>query len=138
VHGRGLSIRCLAWSKRLCRPVKAGGHLVACQQCNLLVDATHFEAEHPGESEERYVASLRRWRPARAKINLRRPNNVVNVLAANAETARRSRVASRSPFYFWMEEQLGRTDPVGDLAQDTGRIGTSLSRKPPTICCGAT
>lgn len=88
-----------------------------CQQCDLLVDATHFEAEHPGEAEERYFASLRRWqrRPARAKINLRRPNNVVNVLAANAETARRNRAASRSPFHFWIEEQLGRTDPVGDL-----------------------
>lgn len=91
-----------------------------CQQCDLLVDAMHFDAEHPGQAEERYFASLRRWqrRPARTKINLRRPNDAANALADIAEAARRSREASRSRFHRWMEEQLGRDDPVGDLARD--------------------
>jgi uncharacterized protein YozE (UPF0346 family) len=94
-----------------------------CRQCDTFEDAEHFEAQHPGQAEERYFSSLQLWqkRPARTKLNWRRPSNAVNVLAEVAQAQRSARDASRSPFHRWVAQQIERNDPVGDLARDIKR-----------------
>jgi hypothetical protein len=91
-----------------------------CASCDLFVPADHFDAEHAGEAEERFFASLLKWqrRPAQSKMNVRRPATATNLLAAAATAQRTAREASRSPFHRWLEQQLKRNDPVGDLARD--------------------
>jgi YozE SAM-like fold len=94
-----------------------------CLHCDSFEEASHFEKKHPGMAEEQYFASLRRWQklPAIKKINRPRPSDAVNALAALAETQNRDREASRSGFHRWIETQLNRDDPVGDLARDIKR-----------------
>jgi uncharacterized protein YozE (UPF0346 family) len=91
-----------------------------CVQCDMLVDASHFRTEHPGETEDRYFGSLRNWqkRSAQAKIKMRRAVNVVNILAADAEAERLARESSRSDFHRWLERQIKREDQIGGLARD--------------------
>lgn len=91
-----------------------------CSHCDALVAAPHFESDHPDTSGERYFATLQRWRkrPIMSKVNERRPINAVNVVAAAAEAGRATREASRSKFHLWLERQVKRKDPVGDLARD--------------------
>lgn len=91
-----------------------------CASCNLFVPAEHFDAEHPGKNEDRFRAALVSWqrRPARTKINVRRPAAAKNVLEAAANEQRTAWEASRSSFHRWLEQQAGRDDPVGDLARD--------------------
>lgn len=91
-----------------------------CASCDLFVPADHFEAEHSGETEERFFASMRAWqrRPARNKINVRRPRTASNLIVAAATAQRAAREASRSAFHRWLEQQLKRNDAVGDLARD--------------------
>lgn len=91
-----------------------------CASCDLFVPADHFEVEHAGETEERFFASMRAWqrRPASSKINVRRPATASNLIVAAATAQRAAREASRSAFHRWLEQQLKRNDPVGDLARD--------------------
>lgn len=91
-----------------------------CASCDLFVPAGHFEAEHAGETEERFFASLRTWqrRPARSKISVHRPTTAKNLIVAAATAHRAAREASRSEFHRWLERQAKRNDPVGDLARD--------------------
>ena len=94
-----------------------------CARCDLFVSAEHFDQEHSGQTEERYFESLQRWkkRPAITKINLYRPIHAANILAEAAEVQRLTRENSRSDFHRWIEAQLNRNDPVGDLARDIKR-----------------
>lgn len=91
-----------------------------CASCDLFVPAGHFEAEHAGETEERFFASMRAWkrRPARTKISAHRPAAAKNLLAEAAGQQRAAREASRSSFHRWLKQQAKRNDPVGDLARD--------------------
>jgi uncharacterized protein YozE (UPF0346 family) len=91
-----------------------------CASCDFFVPAGHFEAEHAGETEERFFASMRAWqrRPSRSKVNVRRPAAAKNLLAAGASAQQAAREASRSNFHRWLEQQAKRNDPVGDLARD--------------------
>lgn len=91
-----------------------------CAHCDAFVPAPHFEADHPGKSGDRYFASLRGWqrRPVMSKVNMRRPSNAANVVAAGAEAERVAREASRSEFHRWLERQVKRKNPVGDFARD--------------------
>ena len=103
-----------------------------CAQCDLLVVSDHFEGEHPGASEGRYFSSLNAWQrtPAENKINTRRPPSAFNILAATALASREAREAARSDFHRWLEQQLGRNDPVGDFAQDAAHdVGFPASAK---------
>lgn len=117
VHGRDAQARrhCVHGDQHEADPTK-----YFCASCDLLVEADHFEAQHPGATEERYFAALRAWtrRPARNKIKVRRPANAFNVLAEVAVAQRAAREASRSGFHRWLELQVGRRDRVGDLARD--------------------
>lgn len=94
-----------------------------CQRCDQFVESRHFEIEHPDDMAERYFASLQRWkqRPARNKINVRRPTRTVNILAGPADAQRLALEAQRSEFHRWIEQQAKRDDPVGDLARDIQR-----------------
>jgi len=53
-----------------------------------------------------------------SKVNMRRPSNAANVVAAGAEAERVAREASRSEFHRWLERQVKRKNPVGDFARD--------------------
>lgn len=89
-----------------------------CASCDRLVVAEHFEDEHTvKQGESRYLAALGRWRkrPARARVGLHRPPNAVNFFAIP------ERDSSKGQFFRWLEEQVGRDDLVGDLAQDVKR-----------------
>lgn len=91
-----------------------------CASCDLFVAADHFEAEHAGETEERFFASMRAWqrRPARSKVSVHRPATAKNTIVAAATAHRAAREASRGGFHRWIESQVKRNDPVGDLARD--------------------
>jgi uncharacterized protein YozE (UPF0346 family) len=49
---------------------------------------------------------------------VRRPATASNLIVAAATAQRAAREASRSAFHCWLEQQLKRNDPVGDLARD--------------------
>ena len=91
-----------------------------CASCDLFVPADHFQAEHAGETEERFFSSMRAWqrRPARSKISVQRPANAQNLIVAAATAQRAAREASRSGFHRWLQQQVKRNDPIGDLARD--------------------
>jgi uncharacterized protein YozE (UPF0346 family) len=103
-----------------------------CAHCDMFVASDHFEGEHPGASEGRYFSSLNAWQrtPAENKINARRPVSAMNILAATALASRKNREAARGDFHRWLEQQVGRNDPVGDLAQDVAHdVGFPASAK---------
>ena len=91
-----------------------------CASCDRFVPADHFEGEHAGETEERFFSSMRAWqrRPARSKISVQRPSNPQNLIVAAATAQRSAREASRSGFHRWLQQQVKRNDPIGDLARD--------------------
>lgn len=91
-----------------------------CVHCDDFVEDKHFGREHPGRAEERYFQSLEGWlrRSERGQTDMRRPSDATNVLAAVAAAQRAAREQARSAFHRWIEQQVGRNDPVGDLAED--------------------
>lgn len=91
-----------------------------CVHCDAMVEGEHFEHEHPGRAEERYFQSLEGWQriATRKDVRVRRPSDAVNALASAASAQRAAREQARSPFHLWIATQVGRDDPVGDLAQD--------------------
>lgn len=88
-----------------------------CAQCDLLVEASHFET-HGDEKYERVLASLQRWQRVEHESSRRRHIGAPNLLEAEALRRRAAAEASRSPFHRWLESQKSRNDPIGDLAQD--------------------
>jgi uncharacterized protein YozE (UPF0346 family) len=103
-----------------------------CAHCDMFVASDHFEGEHPGASEGRYFSSLNAWQrtPAENKINTRRPASAINILAATALASREAKEAARSDFHRWLELQVDRNDPVGDLAKDVAHdVGFPSSAK---------
>lgn len=56
--------------------------------------------------------------------HIHRPKDAPNILfaaIAAAAAARETREAARGPFHRWLEQQEGRSGPVGDLAYDVIR-----------------
>lgn len=88
-----------------------------CAQCDLLVEARHFET-HGDEKYERVLTSLQRWQRVQHESSRSRPVGAPNLLEAEALRRQAAAEARRSPFHRWLESQKTRNDPIGDLAQD--------------------
>jgi uncharacterized protein YozE (UPF0346 family) len=97
-----------------------------CARCDVFWELDHFQPtswHKDGEDGGRFLSSLARWNKLTPseKGNRYRPANAPNVLQQAAEAERAAREATRSPFHRWLEGQRGRSDPVGDLADDVFR-----------------
>lgn len=91
-----------------------------CRACDYLVSADHFESDQHKNHDRRYFEALDTWDRgiARWKLPRRRANSAPNILAVRAEERHRAAQAARSDFHRWIETQVGRPDPVGDLASE--------------------
>jgi uncharacterized protein YozE (UPF0346 family) len=93
--------------------------LYYCARCDVFFDAQHF-SEHSDINGERYLSSVGSWnrRDTSRRDTRRRPDNAINILAAAAIAEKAAYEASRAPFHRWLESQMAKQDPVGDLARD--------------------
>lgn len=99
-------------------------HQFFCASCDLFEPADHFEeAKHISTRAARYDSSLKGWRGLAKNYpgKYRRPSDAENWIADDAAADKRKAKAARSPFYVWLLRQVGRDDPIGDLASDAKR-----------------
>lgn len=94
-----------------------------CAECDLFVDAAHFTHPHQVDHGERALTALERFYegPGEFDTSYHRPKSAPNTLQsamAAIVAARNVKEASRSNFHRWLEQQRGRSGPVGDLADD--------------------
>lgn len=94
-----------------------------CRACDLFVAADHFASDAHRDHGKRYFEALNTWNRgvARWKMPLRRAINAPNILADRAQAELLVAQSARSDFHRWIVMQVGRSDPVGDLARDITR-----------------
>lgn len=97
-----------------------------CARCDVLWGLDHFlptSWHKDGNDVERFLSSFNAWNKLSTSEKGRsyRPVGAPNVLQKAAEAAQAAHERSRSPFHRWLEGQIGRADPVGDLAVDAFR-----------------
>ncbi len=102
---------------------EADSSLFFCVRCDYFCTPEHFADArlHRGQSHEmRYLESIERWseRGAKWRAEWRRPDDAVNLLAAEAVLVNARYQSSRSPFHRWLLAQISRDDVVADLAFD--------------------
>jgi len=92
-----------------------------CAFCDSFVPVDHFQTAHAElDHGKRLLNSIERWnRLDDSDRNGRyRPDSAENVLYIAAVEERNKHEAARSDFHRWLETQVDRDDPVGDLAKD--------------------
>ena len=94
-----------------------------CRACDSFEGAEHFDSDQHRDHGRRYFDSLKMWdrSVARWKLPQRRAINADNILAARALEERRATEAARGGFHRWIEQQVGRSGRIGDLARDIMR-----------------
>jgi uncharacterized protein YozE (UPF0346 family) len=95
-----------------------------CASCDSFESVNHFEeAHHIATRAARYESSLKSWRSILKNYpgKYRRPSDAENWIADDAAADIRKTKAAHSSFYVWLLKQVGRDDPIGDLASDTRR-----------------
>lgn len=98
-----------------------------CAECDLFAPAVHFDEPHRVLHGQRALDAIERLvnRSGRSGGD-GRPQGGSNLHAAaiaEEKRARAAREASRSHFHRWLERQVKRDDPIGDLATDVMRDG---------------
>ena len=102
------------------------GTLYYCSMCDIFARPDHFTTPHQRSDAEQLQRNLQtygKW-PADTARRYYRPADAHNLFTDELTTlvaAQKARAASRSRFYRWLEKQVKRADPVGDLAYDITR-----------------
>lgn len=97
-----------------------------CAQCDVFFDAAHFTSHGP-HTGERTLHSLERWnkRDWKTKLNIRRPDDSVNILEVPALATRAEYQALRPAFSNWLLAQRKHTRD-GERRDEVGLMALGL------------